>query len=61
LKGLFYHGDITEAEYYAQISEFRKTTFITVPTPPFKEVLDYYENIRAVCSQKSLSCVLPKK
>jgi hypothetical protein len=61
LKGLYHHGDITESEYYASIENFKKTAFTTVPTPSFKEVLDKFENVRAVCSQKSLSCVLAKK
>lgn len=61
LKGMFYHGDITENEYYKKIKEFKETTSKTIPTPTFKEILDKYENYRAVCSQKSLSCVLPKK
>jgi hypothetical protein len=58
LKGLYYHGDITADEYYNFIQKFKKETFITKPTPPFKEVLDYYENIRAVCSEKAMRCVI---
>ena len=61
LKGLYHHGDISTDEYYSSVKKFKKETFITQPAPPFKEVLDTYENIRAVCSQKSLSCVLAKK
>jgi hypothetical protein len=60
LKGLYHHGDIIEQEYYSKIKEFKETTSQTVPTPPFKDVLDKYENFRALCSQKSLSCVLVK-
>lgn len=61
LKAEFYSGKITEAEYYKYISEFKEETFNTVPTPPFKEVLDKYENLRAVCSDKAKTCALPKK
>jgi|694.fasta_scaffold04949_17 hypothetical protein len=51
----------SENEYYDKIKEFKKITFITTPTPPFKEVLDKYEKTRAICSPKALSCVLPEK
>ena len=61
LKGLFHHGDITEADYYNKISDFKKATFVTVPSPTFKEVLDEYESMRAVCSKMSLSCILATK
>jgi hypothetical protein len=61
LKSLYYNKQISKEEYYQKIKEFKEEAFTTIPTPPFKEVLDKYEAIRAVCSQKSLSCVLPKK
>ena len=61
LKALFYTNQITEAEYYKQAAEFKKNTFQTIPTPPFKEVLDKYESLRAVCSVKAKTCALPKK
>lgn len=46
-------------EYTYQKQLLKKKTFITKPTPPFKQVLDYFESFRATCSKKSLSCVLP--
>jgi hypothetical protein len=61
LKALFYMKKITEEEYYQKVSEFKKDTFQTIPTPPFKEVLDKYESLRAVCSAKAKTCALPKK
>lgn len=61
LKQLYYSRNISKTEYYKMIRDFKSKTFQTVPTPPFKEVLDKYESIRAVCSKKSLSCVIPDK
>ena len=34
--------------------------FMTVPTPPFIEVLMYYENNRAICNKKLKKCVSKK-
>jgi hypothetical protein len=61
LKALFYTGGIAEDEYYKHINAFKEETFNTIPTPSFKEVLDQYENLRAVCSDKAKTCALPKK
>lgn len=61
LKAMFYSGVITEEEYYKQVQAFKEETFHTIPTPPFKEVLDKYESLRAVCSDKAKTCALPKK
>ena len=61
LKALFYTKQITEKEYYTQTSKFKHDTFQTVPTIPFKDVLDKYEALRAVCSTKAKTCALPKK
>lgn len=61
LKALYYDHKITKSEYYSSVEDFKKKTFVTIPTPPFKIVLDKYEAIRAVCSKKSLTCVLPEK
>jgi hypothetical protein len=62
LKKIYYNGNKTEDEknnYYKSLDEFRKKTFITESSPPFKEVLDKYESIRAVCSTKAKTCALP--
>jgi hypothetical protein len=61
LKALFYSGSITEKEYYTQVTAFKEETFNTITSPPFKEVLDQYEELRAVCSDKAKTCALPKK
>jgi hypothetical protein len=61
LKALFYSGGITEDEYYKNINSFKEETRNTIPTPSFKEVLDQYEKLRAVCSDKAKTCALPKK
>lgn len=59
LKALYNSNKITQNEYYEQIQKFKEASFVTRPTPPFEQILDKYEAIRAVCSKKSLSCVLP--
>jgi hypothetical protein len=61
LKAMFYSKQITEKEYYKKVSECKHDTFLTAPTPSFKEVLDTYESLRAVCSPKAKICALPKK
>lgn len=59
LKQKYRRSEISREEYYHLVRKFKATTCETSPSPPFKEVLDQYENLRAVCSSKSLSCVLP--
>lgn len=61
LKAMYYNKEISSDEYYQNIKEFKDNAFVTIETPPFKEILEKYESMRAICSQKSLSCVLPKK
>jgi len=61
LKQLFYTKQITKDDYYTQLSAFKEETFHTIPSPPFNEVLEQYENLRAVCSDKAKTCALPKK
>lgn len=58
LKVLYRKGELSKRDYYIKIDKFKAKTFITVPTPPFEEVLDKYEALRAVCSKKSLTCKL---
>lgn len=61
LKSLFSAKMITEDEYYKKIEEYKnnESTFQTKNNVTFKEVLDQYEANRAICSDKSKSCVLP--
>jgi len=58
---LYANKKITKEEYKEKLSQFKKNTFKTVPTIPFKDVLDKYESIRAACSKKSKTCALPTK
>jgi hypothetical protein len=48
-------------KYYKDLQDFKNKTFITKPSPPFEEVLDKFESIRAVCSAKAKTCALPDK
>jgi hypothetical protein len=61
LKTQYEKKKISKNEYSILLDNFKKTTFVTIPTPPFKKILDKYENHRAICSKKSLSCILAKK
>ena len=61
LKKLFYNKQISEIDYYKKIKQFKLETFVTINTPPFKEVLDKYESQRARCDPKAKKCSLPKK
>lgn len=61
LKRAFHSQPDTPASrrsYYKQLREFKQTTLITKPSPPFREVLDHYESLRAVCSNKAKTCAL---
>lgn len=64
LKKMYYLQPKTKQRkemYYQKLAEFKNKTMITQPSPPFKEVLDKYESIRAVCSKKAKTCSLPNK
>lgn len=56
LKELYRQKGITKDEYYKKLQHCKKTTFYVKPTPPFKDVLDKYEQYRAKCSKKTKSC-----
>lgn len=60
LKRKYHDGLISKAEYYRTLEKIKADTLITQPSPPFREVLDKYERIRAVCSRKAKTCSLPK-
>lgn len=47
---------ITKKEYQKTLKQIEKDTFITKPSPPFSEILDYYESFRATCSAKAQTC-----
>jgi hypothetical protein len=64
LKKMYYSRPPTKQRkemYYKKLEEFKQNTLITQSSPPFKEVLEKYESIRAVCSKQSKTCSLPKK
>jgi hypothetical protein len=61
LKKKYHENKITKDEYYSKISEFKNKTFQTKQSPPFIEVLERFESMRATCSPKSKTCALPEK
>jgi hypothetical protein len=61
LKKLYHSGPKTNESrenYYNSLKQFKEKTFITKVSPSFQKVLDTYESIRAVCSNKSKTCAL---
>lgn len=58
LKSLYYSKQISESEYYKKVLEFKKSTLLTAATITFKEVLDTYESLRAVCNPVAKICTL---
>lgn len=61
LKEAFYSKEITESEYYSKVKQFKNDTFVTIPSPPFQEVLDHYESFRANCDNRAKKCSLPEQ
>ncbi len=53
------YGGLSLQELNDAIDQNRNKTLITIPSPPFTEVLDEYEQMRAVCSAKAQKCVSP--
>lgn len=49
-------GKLGDSEYKNQLTKFRKKICITKPSPPFREILDKYESIRANCSKRTKTC-----
>lgn len=43
------------------IKKLKKQVFFTKPSPPFCDVVEYYEQFRAGCSEKTKSCRLKLK
>lgn len=60
LKMKFHENKISKEEYYSTVIEFKNKTFKTKPSPPFMEILEQFEKMRAVCSPKLKTCALPK-
>lgn len=57
LKALYKENKISEKEFYSRKAKAKLEIFLTVPSPPFKYVLDKYEEYRATCSKKAKKCV----
>ena len=57
LKKKYYRGEISKPEYYSIRKQMDADIFVTTPTPPFKEVLEEFESLRAKCSKKVKSCI----
>ena len=52
---------ISKASSSKEKNILKKEIFITIPSPPFCEVVKYYEQYRAGCSAKTKSCRNKKK
>lgn len=46
--------------YNEAIEKCYNDTFMTVPSPNFESVLDYYESLRAVCSKDAKKCIIKR-
>lgn len=55
-KQMYYSGKLGRNEYFIQIETYKQNCFQTKPSPPFQEVLDFYESRRAGCSKKANTC-----
>uniref|UniRef100_A0A6C0E156 thiol oxidase n=1 Tax=viral metagenome TaxID=1070528 RepID=A0A6C0E156_9ZZZZ len=61
LKSDYHTGLISKEKYYSEVQKCRNNTLKTKSSPPFIDVLERYEKMRASCSTIYKSCVLPKK
>jgi len=60
-KAQFRKGELTKREYYEKVAQMKSETLITEPSPPFAEVLEKYESIRAGCSKRAKTCAIKQK
>jgi len=60
LKDKYKKGLLNKNQYYKKVYNFKKDICITSPSPPFKQVLDKYESIRAKCYVSAKKCSLKK-
>jgi hypothetical protein len=58
LKKMYHLGKITSEEYYELVQKSKQTTLYTKESPPFTQVLDNYELMRARCSATAQTCAL---
>lgn len=56
LKNKYRNNQITKDQYYDLINICKKNTIYTKPSPPFLEVLQKYEDMRAICSPVAKTC-----
>jgi hypothetical protein len=49
-------GKITAYQYEVLMRKAQDNCFHTTPSPPFHEVLEYYEAMRAPCSKQAQTC-----
>jgi hypothetical protein len=57
---LYNREEITKSEFAEKLRIKKEEIFITVPSPPFRDVLNTYEAIRATCSPKAKTCSVRK-
>lgn len=55
-KQMYYSGKLTRNQYFLRVEHYKMECFKTKPSPPFQEILDFYESRRAGCSQKANTC-----
>lgn len=56
LKKQYYDNKISKEEYYNLVNKCKNNNFKTSPSPPFIEVLENFEKMRANCSKKLKTC-----
>jgi hypothetical protein len=56
LDKLYSASKLTQSKYKKELKKIQKENLITKPSPPFKEVLDFYESFRAGCSKTAQTC-----
>jgi hypothetical protein len=55
-KQMYYSGKLSRNEYFVHLETWKTKCFQTIPSPPFQEVLEFYESRRAGCSKRTNSC-----
>lgn len=61
LQKMYNQNKISKTKYKSLLQEKKEELLITQPSPPFKDVLDKYENLRAKCYKKAKKCIIKKK
>ena len=55
-KQMYYSGKLSRNSYFTYVEEYKKRCFKTKASPPFQEILEFYESRRAGCSKKANTC-----